>query len=246
MIVTDDAAGVASTDANAWLEPDDRLEQGTHALFAGDAGGLTIGQRRALVVLMKNRFITAASHPEEWKALVVDPVAVQARLNDMFLSLRIDVERQVAFKEQVSPEVGPRFPTLLHATEWSREETIALVHLRSLTYASQSVGEERTFVDRVDLLEHVASLRPAQATDRARDGDRTTRALERLVSAGVLIGRKDAERFEVCRALDVILPLEKLQHLLTWIRAGGVPTDAEAVPDGPLPVLDQPTDGADA
>ena len=217
----------------AWSDPE-MESTSTHALFDGDEGGLSLAQRKALVVLLKNRFVSSQSHPEEWRALTDSPGMVRARLNDLFLDLHLDSERQVAFKYQVTPEAAARFPTLLHATEWTREETILLVHLRSLAHAAHAAGELRVFVDRQDLMEAVASMRPDTATDQVRDGGRTKKAIEALVSAGLLVGRKDDDRFEIARAVDVILPLERLQQLLTWIRADGAESTAgqDGPPDG--------------
>ena len=193
----------------------------THALFAGDDGDLDAAGRKALVVLLKNRFITRGSHPEEYKALTRWARQIRSRLHDMFLDLALDTEREVAYKFQVAPEGSDRFPTLLHATEWGREETILLVHLRSLAHAAHASGDLRVFVDRDDLLEHVAGMRPPTATNKDLDRGRTRNALETLCSAGILIGRRDADRWEISRAIDLLLPLETLQQLLAWMRTSG-------------------------
>lgn len=209
--------------STAWLDPaGDHVT--THAVFEGDEGGLDVAARRALVVLMKNRFLSAQSHPDEWRALTANAADIRGRLNDMFLALRLDLEREVAYKYQVTGDTGARFPTLLHATEWTREETILMVHLRSVARATRAGGQDRVFVDRYDLLEHVASLRPANATDVSGDRRKATRAIDQLNSAGLLIGRKGADRFEVAAAVDVLLPLETLKQLLTWIQTEPQPT----------------------
>lgn len=241
--------------AGGWVDTDIDATS-THAVFDGDEGGLPVAARRALVVLMKNRFISSQSHPEEWRALDEHTPMVRARLHDMFLGLRIDRDLEVAFKFQVTPDTGTRFPTLLHATEWNREETVLLVHLRTLAHKARATGETRAYVDRLDLLEHVATLRPVHATDRSRDQQRVERAVESLVSAGVLIGRKDADRFGIATAIDLIVPLGTLKHLLTWVRdqnavALGLASDdpttdvlAEGAPDTDLLPVAQ-GDGAD-
>jgi hypothetical protein len=190
------------------------------ALFEGDEGdegGLEEAQRRALVAVVKHRFITADSHPKEWRALLVNPQLIRSRLNDLFLDLHLDRDRRVAFKRQATPEGGGRFPTLLHDTAWTREETILLVFLRTHSRAGEASGVSKTFVDRVDMLEHVASLRPPHATDQAGDARRAAKAVENLLRAGLLIGASTAERFEVSRAVDVVLPLERLTALLDWL-----------------------------
>lgn len=199
------------------FEDPDREQSSSVALFEGDEGGLELAQRRALVAIVKHRFITADSHPKEWRALLMNPRLIRSRLNDLFLDLHLDVGRNVAFKRQASPEGGGRFPTLLHDTAWTREETILLVFLRARSRADEAAGVPKTFVDRIDMLEHIASVRPPHATDHAGDARRAVKALESLLRAGLLIGASTAERFEVSRAVDVVLPLERLAALLDWL-----------------------------
>lgn len=218
-----------------WVDPD-QDETSAHAEFDGDVGGLSPLSRRALVLVMKNRFITARSHRAEFEALVKDQALVRARLNDMYLSLEIDHERQVAYKQQVVADSHGRFPTLLHSTEWPREETILMVRLRSLVRAGRATGNTRTFVDRQDLLDHLAELAPETDTDRVDVTRRTTRAIEALVSAGLLLGRKDADTFEIDPAIEALLTQKVLEQLLTWIRAHKTDTS-----DG-APALIDPAD----
>ena len=200
----------------------------TVALFEGDEGGLELGQRRALVVLLKQRFISAQTHPREWRALIENPRPIRGRLNDLFLDLHLDRDREVAYKRQVAPEGGGRpFPTLLYDVPWGREETIALVYLRSRHRSEQASGAVRVFVDRSDLLEFVAQYRPGHATDVAGDAKKAARAVEALYKAGLLMGASTADRFEVSNAIEVLLPLERLQELLAWLRAQNAVGDRE-------------------
>jgi hypothetical protein len=227
------------------LDPDDPEREHTYtvALFEGDEGGLEVDQRRALVVLLKQRFITARTHPREWRALTRNPRPIRARLNDLFLDLHLDAEREVAYKRQVTPEGGGRpFPTLLYDVPWGREDTILLIYLRSRFRSEQAAGAERVFVDREDMLEFVDQHRPEHATDQAGDAKRAAKAIETLYKAGLLIGPSTADRFEISNAIEVLLPLQRLQQLLAWLQAqngstgdnpAGEITDADDRPDGP-------------
>ena len=220
MVSVDDTffpSGTAGLD-QGWEDPDRELSSSL-ALFEGDEGALDLAQRRALVALLKQRFITAHSHPREWRTLTANPRLFRSRLNDVFLDLHLDVDREVAYKRPAVPEGGGRFPTLLYDTAWSREETILMVYLRTRSRSEEAAGASRTFVDRQDLLEYVASLRPAHATDQAGDARRAIKAIEGLNRAGLLVGLSTAERFEVSPAIDVVLPLERLQELLRWLRS---------------------------
>lgn len=205
------------------LEDEDRELTSSVVLFEGDEGRLEIGQRRTLVALLKHRFITARTHPAEWRALVAAPALVRSRLNDLFLDLHLDLRREVAFKRQAVPDGGGRFPTLLFDTAWSREETILMVYLRSRSRAEEASGVTRVYVDREEMLDHVAALRPDHATDQATDVRRAGNAVENLTKAGLLIGPRGGDRFEVSPAIDVVLPLERLQELLRWLQEQNTP-----------------------
>jgi hypothetical protein len=223
---------------NLDVDDPERERTSTVALFESDEGGLELDQRRALVVLLKQRFISGRTHPKEWRALTRNPRPIRARLNDLFLELHLDNEREVAFKRQVSPEGGGRpFPTLLYDTPWGREDTILLVYLRGRFRSEQAAGAEKVFVDREDMCEFVDQHRPAHATDQAGDARRAVKAIETLYKAGLLIGPSTGDRFEVSNAIEVLLPMEKLQQLLSWLRAqngsdgdglAGTDDDAEA------------------
>lgn len=212
------------------------------ALFEGDEGGLELDQRRALVVVLKQRFITGRTHPREWRALTRNPRPIRARLNDLFLDLHLDAERGVAYKRQVSPEGGGRpFPTLLYDAPWGREDTILLVYLRSRFRSEQAAGAEKVFVDREDMLEFIEQHRPAHATDQAGDAKRAAKAIEALYRAGLLIGPSTADRFEVSNAIEVLLSMEKLTELLAWLRQqnGSTAAPTAAPADAPAARADE-------
>lgn len=197
---------------------EDAGERSSEALFDGDDGRLDLDQRRTLVAIIKKRFISGVSDPRAWKTLVEHQQLLRSRLNDLFMDLHLDLEREIAFKRQVSPEGGGTFPTLLYDTPWGREDTILLVHLRSQMRKEQAAGNTHVYVDRNDMLEAIESHRPTSATDHAADLRRAMKSIETLYKAGLLIGPSTGDRFEVSPAIEVILPVEKLRELLTWLR----------------------------
>jgi hypothetical protein len=211
------------------VDDPERESSASVAQFEGDEGGLEVDQRRALVALLKLRFITARTHPKEWGALVRNPRPIRARLNDLFLELRIDTDREVAYKRQVQREGGSRlYPTLLYDTPWGREDTILLVYLRARFRSEQAAGASRVFVDRDDMLEFIEQHRPAHATDQAGDAKRAAKAVESVSKAGLLLGLAAADRFEISNAIEVLLPMDKLTELLGWLRQQNASTDAGA------------------
>lgn len=190
------------------------LDETSVSLWEGDEGGLEHAQRLALVTLLKQRFISARTHPRDWRILVEHERVLRSRLNDLFLDLQIDRASEVAWKRQAISETGSRFPTLLYDAAWSREETLVLVHLRDRLRAGLSGGDARVFVDREDIVEYVASFRPAHATDEAGDEKRARNAVLGIVKSGLLIGTATDDRYEISEAVEPLLPLELLQELL--------------------------------
>lgn len=232
---SDDSASVADTFAGtlsptdagstpSWLDrltdDDAEPEEATSlSLFEGDSGGLNLQQRKTLVALLKNRFITSAKSPAEWRTLIESEALLRSRLNDLFLDLHLDRARGVAFKRKAIAEGGGRFPTLLHDTAWSREQTILLIFLRSRFRSERSHGADDVMVDRDELLECVGNFRPTHATDISGDNRKTDKAIESLMSADILVKTSDEQRLLVSPVIEVLLPVEKLQQLLDWFLA---------------------------
>ncbi|TWH04164.1 uncharacterized protein DUF4194 [Nocardioides sp. J9] len=211
------------------LDDLDVVDDRSVSLFEGDEGGLEYAQRQTLVTLLKQRFISARTHPRDWQVLVEHEQLLRGRLNDLFLDLQVDRAREVAWKRQAQAEGGGRFPTLLHDTAWSREETLVLVHLRDRLRAGIAGGDVRVYVDRDDLLDYVASYRPVHATDESGDEKRARNAVTSIVKAGLLIPTASDDRFEISEAVEPLLPLELLQELLEALqKANGTQRDDEA------------------
>lgn len=217
--------------------------ESTFALFEGDRGGLSLPQRKALVVLMKNRFVSAAQRPNEWRVIREDPEAIQARLHDMFLDLHIDYRYEVAFKRQAVSETGSReFPTLLHDTAYNREETILLVFLRHRFQSEQNAGHEVVTVDEDDLIAQVASFRPASDKNLHGGKNAAKNAVKNLVKADVLMETNDPGRLRISPVIAVLLPLPRLHELWEWLINEN--SDNPITVDTPL-TDDSQGDGAD-
>jgi hypothetical protein len=192
--------------------------ESTIALFEGDRGGLSLAQRKALVVLMKNRFVSATQRPNEWRVIREDPEPIRGRLNDMFLDLHIDYRYEVAFKRQAVSEGGGReFPTLLHDAAYNREETILLVFLRHRFQSEQNAGHDVVTVLEDELLAQVASFRPASDKDLHGGKKAAQNAVKSLIKADVLMETNDPGRLRISPVIAVLLPLPKLHELWEWL-----------------------------
>src|SRR5487761_501137 len=222
------------------------------SLFEGDEGGLTLEQRKALVSLLKHRYISAARQPAEWRTLLESQLPLKSRLNDLFLDLHIDRAHQVAFKRQATPEGEGRFPTLLHDIAYTREETILLVFLRQRFRSERAYGVDEVFIDREELLAQVGHFRPAHATDQFGDTRKSENALDSLRRAGILFKTADEHRFQVSPVIEVLLPLPRLAELLDWLLGENENRSADAISEstvGGMPddsVIDTDTDADSA
>ncbi|MFZ4895854.1 DUF4194 domain-containing protein [Plantibacter sp. Mn2098] len=228
---------------------DVEIDDTSFALFEGDEGRLDLDQRRTLVALLKHRYISASQHPLEWRTLLASETLFRSRLNDLFLELHVDRYGDVAFKRQAASESGRRpFPTLLHDTAYSREETILLVYLRTRLRSERANGAQNVVVEHDEMLGYVAGFRPAHATDRSRDEGRVERAIDKLLTARVLLRTKDQRRHRISPVVETLLPLERLGELLEWLNAqtgdaSGEATEVAQADAAPTEVIsDSPSD----
>lgn len=196
---------------------EDDAEQPSLALFEGDTATLFPEQRHCLHALLKHRYISADRHPDLWAVLLASQDVIRSRLNDIFLDVHVDREHRVAFKHAATGEGGDQLPSLLRNVSHTKEETIVMVFLRQRLFAQRQEGDDVVFVDRETLLDEVADRRPEHATHRAMDHKRASNAIDGLVTAGVLLRTADPDRFQVSPIIEVLLPIEKLRALWTWL-----------------------------
>jgi len=241
---TDLESALATDHDDEILDSDSDSDSDSVSLFEGDEGGLDYAQRHALVTLLKQRFVSARTHPRDWQVLVEHERVLRSRLNDLFLDLQVDRVREVAWKRQASPETGGRFPTLLYDAAWLREETLVLIHLRDRLRAGLAGGEARVYVDREDLVDYVASFRPRHATDVAGDEKRARNAVASIVKAGLLIGGSTDERFEISEAIEPLMPLELLQELLAALQGAHDADGAEGATEDETDLFEEAGDSA--
>lgn len=187
-------------------------------LFEGDRGELSFAERRTLVILLKRRYLAADKYPREWQVLLESRLAIETRLNELFLVLVLDEERQFAYKRGASPEAGGVFPTLLHDRQYTLEETVLLVELRERYAQEWSSGAASVHIDREELLSSLETYRRADDTNHVDARRREAKAIDGLVDESILIkGDGDAERFRVAPVINSVLTVEKLRELGQWI-----------------------------
>lgn len=220
---TDVHAGAEDTTDHTPLEmldedPNTGEETPTVVEFDGDTGTLHADARAALVALLSNRFITAATHKKEWKWLTAHQSDIRSRMNDMYLDLEYDPKYEVAFKVQVRNTDSTRtFPPLLRSMRWNREQTLVLVHL-CIAHRNQTVaGASRALVTSTDIHAFAVSVRPKTATDLHMDAGRVDRAIDAVAATGLLESTKEASVYVVSPVIERLMPVTKLRELLTFL-----------------------------
>lgn len=198
-------------------DEDESTDPTSLAMFEGDNSKLYPEQRRCLHAVMKNRYISEDRHPEHWALLLDSRDIIESRLNELFFELYLDRDHQVAFKYQAVSDTGDPLPSLLRDASHTKEETIVMVFLRQRFFAQRQEGEDVVFVERQSLLDEVADQRPEHSTHRAMDEKRALKAIDGLATAGILLKTKDPDRFRISPIIEVLLPIEKLRSLWTWL-----------------------------
>lgn len=224
------------------------MEEDTPVLFDGDTGQLPLVTRRALALLLRSRYVAAADHPAEWRAILSDQDVLESRLHDMFLQLVVDRDDEIAYKTQVRSD-GLQIPVLLKEEPYRRVETLMMVFLRGAYRQQRNAGERAAYVDAEDLVEYALSFLAHGETNLAARRKEAENALTTLVRERVLVEESEG-RFRVLPIIEVLLPVDRLQELTRWLREGGVASSEEAedvVPDAPepdAPELDAPESDA--
>lgn len=120
-----------------------------------------------------------------------------------------------------------------------------MVSLRRRFFAQRQEGDDTVFVDRQAILDEVADLRPDAATNRAMDHKRASNSVDALLSSGVLLRTGDPDRFRISPIIEVLLPIEKLRALWTWLLTRNGPDDDEDTDESGSadPMFDPQTEG---
>ncbi|MBL3686562.1 DUF4194 domain-containing protein [Leucobacter zeae] len=200
------------------------MEDDPGEYFAGDRGVLDPAVRRALVRLLQRRFVLAERSPEDWKAIVENQSVVESRLHDLFVRLIVDVDRGVAYKQQVrSDEL--EVPILLRDEAYTRAETLVLVYLRTVYQREATAGEASARVDVEEVEQTVLSYLAESDGDQARKQRSVRAALGRLRHEGI-VDEESEGRYRISPLVEIVLGAEQLRELDRWLRAQAAEHDA--------------------
>ncbi|GMA25498.1 hypothetical protein GCM10025864_32570 [Luteimicrobium album] len=205
--------------SDVFVEPTD-IEDDVPALFAGDTGVLPYDARRALALVLQRRYLSAAVHPAEWKALLAHQNVLASRCHDMFVELVVDRDYEIAYKRQVR-EPGLNVPVLLKDEPYKRVETLLMLFVRNRFRQEQGAGERAAHVDAEELVDYALGFLPVGETNLAARRREIDNAIGALVREHVLDEVADG-RYRVQPVVEVLLPVERLRALTQWLRGGAV------------------------
>ncbi|GAA1738106.1 hypothetical protein GCM10009809_36500 [Isoptericola hypogeus] len=192
------------------------MEDDVAALFAGDLGVLPYDARRALALVLQRRYLSAAAHPAEWRALLAHQNVLASRCHDMFVELVVDRDYEIAYKRQVR-EAGLSIPVLLKDEPYKRVETLLMLFARNRFRQEQGAGERAAHVDAEELVDYALGFLAAGETNLAARRREIDNAIGALVREHVLDEVADG-RFRVQPVVEILLPVERLRALTAWLR----------------------------
>ena len=175
--------------------------------YPGDTGELDLETRRAFVQLLKGPLVTAAKHPEVWRAVIRDERILRSRLADVFLDLVIDDENELAFTRPA--ETGnANTPTVLRTERLTFMDTVMLLALRQRLLRAQP--GERVMVDLDELREQLELYRTAGDTDPAGYAKRVNASWKKLDKYSLLTKTSTDDRMEVSPVLRQLFDAEQV------------------------------------
>jgi hypothetical protein len=204
-------------------------------LFPDDNSTLTLQQRSTLIKLIKQPFLSAADHPDEWDTLMESRSLITARMHDLLLDLRLDATSRVAYKVRAPLDDDLVAPSLLRNTRWTANQTALLVVLRE-RLRLRAIPTDPVYVD---LDELVAAMNPMlpKTVDEQRPRKLTEAALEPLARLGIVkLAPGSEDRYRISPVLESLLPVAKLRQLLEVLNR----TNSEAGTTEPGEAPDRP------
>lgn len=112
-----------------------------------------------------------------------------------------------------------------------------MMALRQRYFAQRQEGEDVVYVNRETLHEEIEERWPEDLTNRAAAQKRAGTAIDGLATAGVLLKTPDPDRFRISPIIEVLLPIEKLRELWTWLMTqNGTTPDEDVEVDDELPL----------
>ncbi len=202
-----------------------------NSLFNSDRGDLPLDTRRVLVQLLTGPYLDGRRHALLWPVLIRDEAVICRRLSELFLSLVIDRDQQVAFTRQA--DTGElEVPVLLRRAPLTFIDSVVLLYLRQQLMRAES-RNERAVVSLPEIAEYMALYEHSVSTDHAGFVKRLNASIEKIKQHSILQRIRETEdRLEISPTLKLLFSAEEV-HALTAIYVGmreGSPARDDAMP----------------
>lgn len=183
--------------------------------------------RRVVVTLLTNRFITRADDPEAWTTLVRHEAEIRSRLDDLFLTLIVDHDYDVAFKRQNGEDGVPIL--LRRESRLSRDASFLLIFLRR-EHAFTDALDDPLVIDRGQVVEFLSRFHDDSAKDEVKSDARAGRALAALERLKLVTELPDdPTSFLVSPAVVPLVTTNELAHFEElFLEAAAAPRPADA------------------
>ena len=182
------------------------------SLFIGDHGTLPLETRRLLVHILTGPALDGRRHAKLWQILMRDLETIQRYLAELFLTLIIDRDLQVAFTRQA--DTGDLdTPILLRRAPLIFVDSILLLYLRQKLTQADAQGE-RCVVALEEIIEYLRAYEHSTNTDHAGFIKRVHASVEKIRKCNILQKIKSGEnRFEISPVLKLLFAAENVQSL---------------------------------
>ena len=194
----------------AW-NGDEPAEDCELVLVRGGLGQLAAEVRRALVVILKRRYVSAERDPDVWRILVENRIALETRLNDMFLQLIVDRDYGVAYKRQADagrrrdvPDSAAQPRPTAGSRPFSWSICVACSAAGSATAMKPSSWTARSWSTRSRTTGPAA--RPTRWTRNARPSERS----KRCAKSDILLQTPEPGRYRISPIIEVLLPVRQV------------------------------------
>ncbi|MDR0592935.1 MAG: DUF4194 domain-containing protein [Bifidobacteriaceae bacterium] len=220
----------------ALAAPEGEPAAGGGGLWVGDPGTLPMAVRRVIVRLLHGPYLSGERDRNLWRTLVGNEGVIRSRLADCLLDLVVDLNSEVAFLRDATPDDEPS-PQVIRSVPLTFIQTAMMLTLRrALLKADRS---ERVFVGLDELTDQLEVYRAGQALDGPAFAKRVGAAWTRMHDLGLLRRGEAEDRSEIAPVLRIVFGPNELSELVAEYRriaAGGAAAPAEEDDsDQPLP-----------
>ncbi len=189
----------------------------TDPLFDGDSGSFPLALRQLLVRLLRGPYLDGSTDAAAWQLLIDTQDTLGAYFSEIFLVLRLDMDRKIAMLAPVDIEqahtapIAPRRPL-------KRDETLLALRLR-LVLEQQTGTGVGAVISRAGMHEVLSEHRSATDRDDKRFAESCDAAIARLGSLRLLTNTELADEFRISPALAMALPISSIQDIPRYLAA---------------------------